>query len=139
MFGLSISFAPKGLHILAQGKQTRVLRVFVSPWVEETPDSRPSKQRWFGRRVTEAETGRGFIAASATCRTKADVTPRPPPGVLIEPRAAAMLADQPAVSARRITSATFNSRSTLRDGAEWSGFTSAGRRKEIKIKVKIKR
>ena len=102
MFGLSISFALKGLHILAQGKQTRVWRVFVSPWVEETPDSRPSKQRWFGRRVTEAETGRGFIAASATCRTKADVTPRPPPGVLIEPRAAAMLADQPAVSARRI-------------------------------------
>ena len=88
--------------MIAQGKQTRVLRVFVSPWVEETPDSRPSKQRWFGRRVTEAETGRGFIAASATCRTKADVTPRPPPGVLIEPRAAAMIADQPAVSARRI-------------------------------------
>ena len=92
----------------------------MSPWVEETPDSRPSKQRCIGRRVTEAETGRGFIAASATCRTKADVTTRPPPGVLIEPRAAAMLADQPAVSARRITSATFNSRSTLRDGAEWS-------------------
>ena len=110
--------------------------MFVSPWVEETPDSRPSKQRWFGRRVTEAETGRGFIAASATCRTKADVTPRPPPGVLIEPRAAAMLADQPAVSARRITSATFNSRSTLRDGAEWSGCTSAGKGKEIKIKIK---
>jgi len=118
VFGLSISFALKGLHILAQGKQTRVLRVFVSPWVEETPDSRPSKQRWFGRRVTEAETGRGFIAASATCRTKADVTARPPPRVLIEPRAAAMLVDQPAVSARRITSATFHRRSTLRDGAE---------------------
>ena len=93
--------------------------MFVSPWVEETPDSRPSKQRWFGRRVTEAETGRGFIVASTTCRTKADVTPRPPPGVLIEPRAAAMLADQPAVSARRITSATFNSHTALRDGAEW--------------------
>ena len=46
-----------------------------------------------------------------------------------------MLADQPAVSARRITSATFNSRSTLRDGAEWSGFTSAGKGKEIKIKI----
>ena len=83
---------PKGLHMIAQGKQTRVLRVFVSPWVEETPDSRPSKQRWFGRRVTEAETGRGFIAASATCRTKADVTTRPPPGVLIEPRATQTLA-----------------------------------------------
>ncbi len=37
-----------------------------TPWVEETPDSRPSKQRCIGRRVTEAETGRGFIAASAT-------------------------------------------------------------------------
>ena len=112
--------------------------MFVSPWVEETPESRPSKQRWFGRRVTEAETGRGFIAASATCRTKADVTARPPPRVLIEPRAAAMLADQPAVSARRITSATFNSRSTLRDGAELSGCASAARGKEIKIKIKIK-
>ena len=50
-----------------------------------------------------------------------------------------MIADQPAVSARRITSATFNRRSTLRDGAEWSGFTRAGRGKEIKIKIKSKR
>ena len=116
MFGLSISFALKGLHILAQGKQTRVWRVFVSPWVEETPDSRPSKQRWFGRRVTEAETGRGFMAASAACRTKADVTPRPPPGVLIEPRAAAMLATG---FADQVTDSRLNSGSTLRDHAEW--------------------
>ena len=89
---------PKGLHILAQGKHTRVWRVFVSPWVEE----RPSNQRWFGRRVTEAETGRGFMAASATCRTKADVTPRPP-GVLIEPRPAAMLARLTALPRRGFT------------------------------------
>ena len=115
MFGLSISFAPKGLHMIAQGNQTRVWRVFVSPWVEETPNSRPSKQRWFGRRVTEAETGRGFIAASATCRTKADVTPRPPPGVLIEPRAAAMLATS---FADQVTDSRLNSGSTLRDHAE---------------------
>ena len=135
MFGLSISFALKGLHILAQGKQTRVWRVFVSPWVEETPDSRPSKQRWFGRRVTEAETGRGFIAASATCRTKADVTPRPPPGVLIEPRAAAMLADQPAVSARRIP--LQRSIAVQRYMMVPSGLTRAGWGKEIKIKTTI--
>ena len=47
-----------------------------------------------------------------------------------------MLADQPAVSARRITSATFHIRSTLPDGAEWSGLTRAGWGKEIKIKIK---
>ncbi len=111
--------------------------MFVSPWVEETPDSRPSKQHCIGRRVTEAETGRGFIAASATRRTKADLTPRPPPGFMIEPRAAAMLADQPAVSARRITSAL--PIAGRRYVMVPSGCTRAGRGKEIKIKIKIKR
>ena len=77
----------------------------MTPWGEEIPETRPSKKSWCGRRATEAETGSGLMAASATCRTQADVTPRPPPCVLIEPRAAALLADQPAVSARRITSA----------------------------------
>jgi len=32
----------------------------------------------------------------------ADVSPRPPVSLVIEPRAAAMFADQPAVGARRI-------------------------------------
>ena len=79
--------------------------MFVPPWVYESLDSRPRKQRSIGGRVGEAETGRGFVAASATRRLKAEVTPRPRLTLVIEPRAAAMLADQPAVGARRIACA----------------------------------
>ena len=69
---------PKEFNTIAQGKKTRVVRAFVPPWVEETRDCRPSHQRCFGRRVTEAETFRGFLAASVTRRTKTDIIPRPP-------------------------------------------------------------
>ncbi len=64
---------PKEFNTVAQGKKTRVVRAFVPPWVEETRDSRPSNQRCFGRRVTEAETCRCFLAASVTRRTKTDI------------------------------------------------------------------
>ena len=49
----------------------------MSPWVVETRDPRPRTRRFVRRRVVEAETCRGFFAASANFRAKATVTPRP--------------------------------------------------------------
>ena len=70
-------FTAKRLDIVAQGKRRRVLRAFVSPWVEEARDPRPRTPRFFRRRVVEAETCRGFFAASADRRPMAMVSPRP--------------------------------------------------------------
>ena len=76
-WGITRFLTAKRLYIVAQGKQRRVLRAFVSPWVEEARDPRPRTPRFFRRRVVEAETCRGFFTASANFRAKATVTPRP--------------------------------------------------------------
>ena len=60
-WGITGFLTAKRLHIVAQGKQRRVLRAFVSPWVEETRDPRPRIQGFFLRRVVEAETCRGYL------------------------------------------------------------------------------
>jgi hypothetical protein len=75
----------KRLYIVAQGKRRRVLRAFVSPWVKEARDPRPRTQRFFRRRVIEAEACRGFFAASADRRPMATVSPRPRPSMPANP------------------------------------------------------
>jgi len=84
-WGITGFLTAKRLHIVAQGKQRRVLRAFVSPWVEETRDPRPRIQGFFLRRVVEAETCRGFFAASADRRPMATVSPRPRPSLPANP------------------------------------------------------
>jgi hypothetical protein len=61
-FDCVASPALKGLYIVAQGKRTRVVRVFVPPWVEDVRDCRPSERSCISRRVTEAEISRGLVA-----------------------------------------------------------------------------